>query len=368
MKKRTPKTRARIIVIVITLFALLLMAGCGGKDEPSGEPYDYDLSEYLVLGQYKGIEVPAPDIVVTEEDIDEEIEDRMNALGQMEEITEGFVEYGDTANIDFEGKRDGIPFDGGTAEGHELVIGSGQFIDGFEDGLVGVAIGDTVVLDLSFPEQYHSADLAGQAVEFTVTVHFVTRVVPATFDLAYVETHSAYTSIEDYREAVREELQTRWTEEAEHSKGEIVWSAIVNDTRILKYPDNELRDFVMQSMAVYQNYAQLYQMSWPDFLTEMIGMTASEFEMQLFEDAQVQVGQEMILFAIARAEGLEITEQEYQAGIMDFLESQGFASEQDFRDENDGQSLEEIAGKKNIVITLLAEKVFDFVISAAIEV
>ena len=94
-------------------------------------------------------------------------------MGAKSNVEKSVVESGDTVNIDFEGKKDGVAFDGGTSQGYNLTIGSGSFIDGFEDGLIGVNVGDTVDLNLTFPEGYQNADLAGQDVVFTVTVNFI---------------------------------------------------------------------------------------------------------------------------------------------------------------------------------------------------
>ena len=130
------------------------------------------LSKYIDLGEYKGIEVD------TSSDgfgvyYDNQISSDVANYDLYVRKTEGRVEDGDTANIDYVGKKDGVAFDGGTADGYDLVIGSGSFIDGFEDGLIGAEIGSTVDLNLEFPDDYQSEELAGKAVVFTVTVNYV---------------------------------------------------------------------------------------------------------------------------------------------------------------------------------------------------
>ena len=132
---------------------------------------DYNALDYVTLGEYKGLTVQDQPVEVTEEQIDSEVEYYIQLADALESVTEGTVEEGDTANIDYEGKLNGEAFDGGTAKGYDLIIGSDSFIDGFEDGLIGVAVGETVDLPLTFPENYGNEELAGQDVVFTVTVN-----------------------------------------------------------------------------------------------------------------------------------------------------------------------------------------------------
>ena len=134
-----------------------------------------DVEQYVTLGEYKGLQVTVTEPAVDDATLETELESVYfaNVTAENGGITDRAVAEGDTINLDYEGKKDGVAFSGGTAAGASLTIGSGQFIAGFEEGLVGVKPGETVDLDLTFPEEYHSADLAGQAVVFTVTVNYI---------------------------------------------------------------------------------------------------------------------------------------------------------------------------------------------------
>ena len=353
-------------VTVAVLCVLFALSGCGGGADAE-PPYDYDLSEYVTLGQYKGIVVPVGEITVTEEEIQDEIQRRLDAATVEEERTEGVVEDGDIARIDFEGKRNGVAFSGGTGE-RDLLIGSGEFIPGFEDGLIGEEIGETVVLELTFPDPYpNNEELAGQAVAFTVTIHSVIRQVPATFDLAFVRANSDLASVDAYRDSVEEDLLRGKQEALEAEKEEYVWMEILAGSEVLQYPEKELREFIEQSKSLYQDYAEMYQMSWEEFLSTQMGATEEEFDEQLEEYARDQIEQEMVLFAIAREEGLEVSEEEYEATIQEYIEAQGFDSERAYKNANGGQSFEQVVGRKNIELSLLAPKVFDFLMEEAIE-
>ena len=165
---------------------------------------EYRGLDFISLGDYKGLTAEVDPIEITDEDIDERINQEIrNSEEASETLTEGTVEEGDIANIDFTGKKDGVAFDGGTAEGYDLEIGSGSFIDGFEDGLIGVAIGDTVDLNLTFPEQYGNADLAGQDVVFTVKVNSVSRAKDMDDELASLLSDGEAATVDEYREYVK---------------------------------------------------------------------------------------------------------------------------------------------------------------------
>ena len=156
----------KLVSLILSLIAVVCcFASC---KEENFVYYDYaDLDDYISISQYKGVEFPKSSAEIINK-IQEKYHSKWYTISRQ-------VKKGDTANIDYVGKKDGVAFDGGTANGYNLVIGSGQFIDGFEDGLIGVAIGSTVDLNLTFPEDYKNAELAGQKVVFTVKVNYITR-------------------------------------------------------------------------------------------------------------------------------------------------------------------------------------------------
>jgi trigger factor len=166
---------------------------------------EYTALDYVTLGEYKGLNVSLEEMKVTDEDVEDEIAYNMRLSEIYESLEEGTVHDGDVANIDYEGKLDGEAFDGGTAKGYDLEIGSGTFIDGFEDGLIGVAVGDTVDLTLTFPENYSNEDLAGQETVFTVTVNEIKRTPELTDEHAETLSDGEYTDAASYRASVRED-------------------------------------------------------------------------------------------------------------------------------------------------------------------
>ena len=163
----------------IFLALLMVLSGCGnGKKESETEPETLsplinieNIEEYVNLGTYLGVEAEKASAELTDKEIEDAINEVLDSYKDYEQIKEGVVAEGDTVGIDYVGKLDGQAFEGGTGS-YDLKIGSNSFIDGFEDGLIGVKIGETVDLNLTFPADYKSADLAGKAVVFTVTVKY----------------------------------------------------------------------------------------------------------------------------------------------------------------------------------------------------
>ena len=170
------------------LFVALLLSGCGMKEEDMKYLKDFDPSKYVTLGEYKGMNITIPKTEVTDEDVDSYIDYLLSANESYVDITDRDVaQNGDVANIDYEGKKDGVAFDGGTAQGYDLNLGSGVFIDGFEDGVVGMKVGETKDLTLTFPDNYANEDLAGAEVVFTVTLNSIKEAKKILSVLSYIK-------------------------------------------------------------------------------------------------------------------------------------------------------------------------------------
>ena len=266
---------------------------------------EYNGADYVTLGDYEGLTLEVDPIEITDEEIDQRIQsDIQGSEAGKEEITEGTVEEGDLANIDYEGKKDGVAFDGGTAEGYDLEIGSGTFIEGFEDGLIGVAIGDTVDLNLTFPEEYGNEELAGQDVVFTVTVNYVTRYKELDDELASELSDGEASTVEEYRERTKAMLEEdALRNRTESSKDELLVMAC-SDSTISEYPQDLLDYYVNDITNYYQYYASMYGVDFNTFLTVMMGTTEEDFPQYAEEMAKQSIGQEFTIDAIAEAESL----------------------------------------------------------------
>ena len=240
----------KLTAILLAALMLVTASACGGENGGSAEPagdgalgkydfYDYDLSEYVELGQLNGIEVSADEVSATDEEAIEKIHQFLveNDAASKMPVTGRAVQKGDFVNIDYVGTKDGVAFAGGTAQGYELEIGSGTFIPGFEDGLIGAEIGETVALDLTFPEHYKSAELAGKAVVFTVTVNSIQAYsFPEIDDEFIANNFSDYSSVDAFIADVKTDI-------AANKKWDLVREKLLDGAKVLKYPEKEIASF-----------------------------------------------------------------------------------------------------------------------------
>ena len=304
---------------------------------------EYDASEYVTLGEYKDLTVEVAPVEVTDEQVMDKI-----ASETKQTLTEGTVESGDTVNIDYVGKIDGEEFDGGSAEGYDLEIGSCTFIDGFEDGIIGMQVGETKDLELKFPDDYHSTDLAGKDVVFTVTVNSISRVPELTDEVAnnVVEGMTA----EAYQESVRQDLEEQAKESQKTEAEQKLLQTVYENATINGYPEENLQYTIKRATDYYEWLASMYGMSLDDYLKNY-GMTQDEFNEQIQPVAEEALGEEMTLLAIAKEENIEVSDEEYEAGLARYAEAQGM---------DDPSKLEEAYGENYIKNSLLQEKVLDF--------
>lgn len=318
---------------------------------------DYNALDYVTLGEYKGLTVQDQPVEVTEEQIDSEVEYYIQLADALESVTEGTVEEGDTANIDYEGKLNGEAFDGGTAKGYDLIIGSDSFIDGFEDGLIGVAVGETVDLPLTFPENYGNEELAGQDVVFTVTVNEIKRMPEVTDELISTITDGEYADVASYREYIRGYLTDSMETQREYQLKLDLLTQVANNSEIKEYPQ-EMVDYGMSNMdSYYRSMAEQYSMEFADFLEAYMGMTEEEFQEQATDAVQQNLQQELYLKAIAEAEGLEVTDEEMAEQGAEYAAQYGY------------ETVEELIaayGESTVRISIMQDKVLDFLLENAV--
>lgn len=318
---------------------------------------DYTALDYVTLGEYKGLTIEEQSTEVTDEEIQDEIEYNVQLADALESVTEGAVQEGDTANIDYEGKLDGEAFDGGTAKGYDLVIGSGSFIDGFEDGLVGVSVGETVDLPLTFPENYGSDELAGQDVVFTVTVNEIKRMPELSDELVSQISDGEYADVASYTEYIRGNLEADKESQKEVLMKSDLLTQVANICEINDYPQ-EMVDFGMNNMETYyKSMAEAYEMEFADFLSTFLGMTEDEFSEQAEEAVKQNLQQELYLKAISEAEGLEVSDEDYAAGCEEYAQQYGYST---------ADELVAAYGEDTIRVSLLQEKVLDFLLDNAV--
>ena len=316
------KRKLTAVVMIVCMIAAMGLTGCGASN-----PYaDLNFEEYVKLAEYKGLEKDAVKVSVSDEEVQTQVKANLEATAETVEKTEGKVKDGDTANIDYEGKKDGVAFEGGTAEGDELTIGSGRFIEGFEEGLIGKEIGGTYDLNLTFPEDYGSEDLAGADVVFTVKINSVKRSVAPEYTAEWVKENSDVDTKKDYEALVKDQLVEQKEESAKNNIMAKLWNQVVEGSKINQYPQEIVDGYIAEIEAQYELMAETYGMEL-EALWEQEGIDSQEaFDAKTEAAAQAYVKEQMVMYYIAELEGLTYTDEEADE-IRTAIDEAGFDDE-----------------------------------------
>lgn len=292
--------------------AALLASGCGKKggetasqEETASQAPTESVKASVTLGEYTGLEVTKAKALVTDEQVDEQIKRILQENPEKTTVTGRPAQEGDVVNIDYVGMKDGEAFAGGTAEGYDLELGSNSFIDGFEDGLVGANIGDELSLNLTFPENYGNAELAGQAVVFDVTVNAIKEQSEAELTDEFVKRVSkTSTTVEAYRKEIREQMEESARQDAKiRMQNQAMDLAMAASTFESLDPQVDL-EFQLQMGEVNEALKQ-GNMTLADY-TAMFGMDEESFNSFMRADIENRLKVTLTAEAIAKAENLEV--------------------------------------------------------------
>ena len=310
---------------IAAVLAAGILAGCSSAEVPLK---DMDVDSYVTLGKYKGIEVDIAPITVDETQLETLVREAYNSKVTLENggITDRAVENGDTVNIDYEGKKDGVAFDGGTAQGSLLTIGSGRFIDGFEEGLIGVTPGETVDLNLTFPENYGSADLAGQDVVFTVTVNFI---LPQEMEDAVAASVGieGVSTVEELRQYAYDFLYANAENSYNTELQNAVLDAFMESCVFEEVPQYMVEEYEAVTRESLEIQAESYGMDADTMTSYFYGMDVDTFVSTYSEEA---VRQDIAMQAVANREGLNIDDEELNATLLEYANNAGYNTVEEY--------------------------------------
>ena len=269
------------------------------------------------LGEYKNLEVSVDvDKEVTDADVDARIERERNNLAELV-IKDGAAEDGDTVVIDFVGSIDGVEFDGGKGENFSLGLGSGQFIPGFEDQLVGHSAGETVDVIVTFPEDYQAEDLAGKEAKFVTTIHEVkAKEVPALDDELAKDLDDEVETLDELKAKYRKELEAAKEIAFDDAVEGAALDLAVENAEIVELPAEMVEDEVHRAMNEFMGNMQRQGIS-PEMYFQITGTTQEDLHKQYEADADKRVKTNLVIEAVAAAEGFDATEEEIQKEIND---------------------------------------------------
>lgn len=352
------KTFVKILSLAaICMMAVVGVAGCG-KINPTSV-LDIKPEKYISVGDYYNLGVAMENTYTVDEDMLNYYTnyyygmatDYVDATGDNLDTSRA-VKNGDMIKLDYAGYKDGVAFDGGTAANQTLHIGSGTFIPGFEEGLVGVKPGDTVDLNLKFPDNYGMADLAGAEVVFTVTVHGIIKeeAIVESWNNNLLGMPGASSSFEDIRQYVYDYLDenNRINYEADLQSAYV--SAVGNIITVNKeFPESLIKSYQASAKEALETYAASNYTDTETLAQQVLGMTASDY---IYKQSYEQLKSDAALYIIAQREGLVLTDEQFEQRFNELLTSIGYTAEE-------AAELD----KNNYRMYFIEEDVMDFLIS-----
>ncbi|EAD8399482.1 trigger factor [Listeria monocytogenes] len=274
------------------------------------------------LGDYKGLEVEKRETELTTEELEAELKQLQERQAELVVKEDAPAENGDTVILDFEGFKDGVAFEGGQAENHSLELGSGQFIPGFEEKLVGLKAGDEADIELTFPEEYHAEDLAGQPVVFKVKLHEIkTKEVPALDDELAKDIDEEVETLDELKEKISKRLQEAKEESVAQAKQEEVIAKAVENAEV-DIPHAMVHHEADHLMNHFAQDLQAQGLT-PELYYQFTGQTDEAMHAQMEKDAEKRVKMNLVLEAIAEAENIEPTEEAIDEEISTLAEKYG---------------------------------------------
>lgn len=332
----------RFLSLTLVIFSLLtLLTACGKTSNVLFVNTDFD--KVLTLAEYKGLELDTSSDDFKEL-FDNTVASDVKSNSLYMEKNEGTVLEGDIANIDFVGKKDGVAFDGGTGASYDLEIGSGSFIPGFESGLIGVKIGDTVDLNLTFPKDYGKEELNGQDVVFTVTVNSV-------------QTTEGVEPKDIYKDLGFETLEKYESDVKERAIKNYFLEAVTANSEIKEYPEEDIKILQTQIKdALENNISTYYGMTLDAYITKM-GTTLVEFESDLLNNQIKPLIEDIMpLYAILEKEGVKVTQKDMDAKLDEIVKEY-----EDAGTSVDAATLKKSLGEYSIEGLVVEEKAYEII-------
>ena len=347
--------KKRILAVISAMAVMMVSAfGCSGSSK--------DYSKNVTVGNYIGLEVTAIDTSVSDEELNETIAS----------LFRDTVEDGDVINLDFDGYINGEAFEGGTSdgEGYDLEIGSGAFIPGFEDGLIGVKVGEEISLDLTFPTEDYDEEFAGKDVTFVCVVNSIHNVYADELTLEYVTENTDYTTIDEYKEYLRSELIAEKEYNAESEQFSELLDKLMAGCEVKKYPSDLIKVYREEAEAYFDSLIEQYNyyyymytgttLSKEDMLSTL-GYTQDDIDTAIEEASKENTKSAMVFHVIADKEGIALTEEEFEEALAQYMTNTGYETAEEFYE---AYNYSEEFFKED----LLFDKVMDFIMENAVEV
>ena len=324
--------KKRILALIMGVCLATSIVGCGKQIS----------NDKITIKQYKGLEVEKSDpIKVTDEDVESSIQSTLSTMATYNDITDRPVQEGDLVTMDYVGTIDGVAFEGGTAEGANLEIGSGQYIPGFEDQLIGHSAGEQFDINVTFPEDYNE-ELGGKDAVFAITLHKVQEVIiPELTDELLPELGTEAKTVEEYKKQVKKDLETSNQETADTELEQKVWAALIENCVIDKYPEDKLQETISGIESEVSYVASMYNMSPSDFIKQYYGITSEEMAKNLIK-------QEYAIELIVEKEKMKLSNEDYEKGLQELATQYGYENVDEFEEEAGAETAKQMILQKKV--------------------
>lgn len=358
--------KKRIVTAMLSAVMAFSLVACGSSDsdetaksEKTEKKDEVNPDDYVKLCNLEELEIVVDKYTFTDADVETELrsdfEDYVDTLDayDYQDITDRTeVQMGDVCNIDYEGIRDGEAFEGGTDQDFNLEIGSGSFIEGFEEGLVGHTVGEKVDLNLTFPEGYYNQEMAGVEVVFHVTINAIrTKNMPEMTDEVVAGFGEEFTTVEEYRKSIRDALAESCEEVMSDNKDTDLWAAIMDGSEVSAPPQSLVDQYKQEIEANVEMYAQMYGMDKETFISQGMGYDTETYEAEVSEGAVSAAEEELVVRAIAKKAEIQVGDDELKSRAESEYADYGYESAEDF--------LEQV-GEDDYRIFILREKVNEY--------
>ena len=316
------------------------------------------LKPEVKLGTYKGIKVEKADLTVTDEEVDAKINEERESNARTITVEDRAVKDGDNTVIDFEGFVDGVAFEGGKGTDYPLTIGSHSFIDTFEDQIIGMNIGDEKEINVTFPEEYHVDDLKGKPAMFKVSVKEIKEKQLPELNDEFAQDVSDFDTIAEYKDDLKNKIADRKSREAKAKQEDEAIAKIIEDSK-MDIPDAMVDTQVNRMVEDFAQRLQMQGLSIDQYF-QFTGLTREKFLEQMKPQAEKRIKTRLVLEAVAEAEKIDVTEEEYKAELQKMADAYSMKLEE----------MEDMIGafeQKAIKSDLKIRKAVDFVVAQAKE-
>lgn len=349
--------KKRVIAVLTAVLMAASLAGCGGSKLSN---------DYVTVNKYKNLEVTeVAKSDVTDDAVDQEVQSRLESAATEQDVTDRAAQSGDWVNIDYTGSVDGTEFDGGSATGYDLELGSGTFIgangdyQGFEDQIVGHSTGEEFDITVQFPDNYQSTDLAGKPANFHIVLNKIyQKVTPELTDEWVANNSDNSKTVKEYKKEVKDSLQEQQDDTTNSQLKQEVQSALLDQIEVKKYPKGAVDEQVQQANDYYTQIAQMYGVELSDFITTYLNTTEDVFNQKIEESAQQAVQLEEAVKLIAKKEKLEPSDKEYEKGMQEYADKAGA----------DLDTYKEQVGEDVLKDAILRDKVLDYLVDHCVQV